>query len=56
MWFMLLAIPDHASNVDGAHQFIDYVMTPEVSAQIADFSHEPNANLGRLAFRNPRRA
>jgi putrescine transport system substrate-binding protein len=53
MWFMLLAIPDHASNVDGAHQFIDYVMTPEVSAQIADFSHEPNANLAALHLEIP---
>ena len=53
MWFMLLAIPDHANNVDGAHQFIDYVMTPEVSAQIADFSHEPNANLAALHLEIP---
>ena len=53
MWFMLLAIPDHASNVDSAHQFIDYLMTPEVSAEIANFSHEPNANLAALPLQIP---
>jgi putrescine transport system substrate-binding protein len=53
MWFMLLAIPDDASNVDGAHQFIDYLMTPEASAEIANFSHEPNANLAALPLQIP---
>ncbi len=53
MWFMLLAIPAHASNVDGAHQFIDYIMTPEVSAEIANFSREPNANLAALPLQIP---
>ena len=53
MWFMLLAIPDHAGNFDGAHQFIDYLMTPEASAEVANFSHEPNANLASLHLQIP---
>jgi putrescine transport system substrate-binding protein len=53
MWFMLLAIPNDARNVYAAHQFIDYLMTPTVSAEIANFSREPNANLAGVPLQLP---
>jgi putrescine transport system substrate-binding protein len=53
IWFMLLAIPDHAPNVDGAHQFINYIMTPNVIADISNFSHVPNGNVAALPLLTP---
>jgi putrescine transport system substrate-binding protein len=53
MWFMLLAIPNHAPNVDGAHRFIDYIMTPNVIADISNFSHLPNGNVAALPLLTP---
>jgi putrescine transport system substrate-binding protein len=53
IWFMLLAIPDHAQNVDGAHQFIDYIMRPNVIADISNFSHVPNGNIAALPLLIP---
>lgn len=50
MFFDLLAIPKDATHVDAAHLFIDYILRPEVSAQIsAEFPYtNPNSEARKL--------
>ncbi len=48
MWFNMLAIPGHAPNIDSAYAFMDYLMTPQVIAEITNFTHYPNANVAAL--------
>ncbi len=48
MWFDMLAIPSHAPNVDSAYAFMDYVMQPQVIADMSNFTHFPNANAAAL--------
>jgi putrescine transport system substrate-binding protein len=43
-WFNMLAIPRHAPNLDSAYAFIDYMMTPQVIADITNATHYANAN------------
>ncbi|MES2817516.1 MAG: polyamine ABC transporter substrate-binding protein [Pseudomonadota bacterium] len=45
LWFDMLAIPADASNVKEAHAFIDYVLQPEVIAQVSDYVGYANPNL-----------
>lgn len=44
MWFDMLAIPADARNVDNAHRFIDYLLRPEVIAEVTEFVKYANAN------------
>ncbi len=44
LWFDMLAIPADATNVDEAHQFINYVLDPEVIAGITEFVGYANPN------------
>lgn len=44
MFVDLLAIPRRAKNLDAAHQFIDYILRPEVSALISDEFPYTNPN------------
>jgi len=44
MWFDMLAIPASADNVDNAHKFLDYILRPEVIAEITDYVWYANAN------------
>jgi putrescine transport system substrate-binding protein len=37
LWFDVLAIPKDASNVKEAHAFINYLLQPEVIAQVSDY-------------------
>ncbi|MBY5990821.1 polyamine ABC transporter substrate-binding protein [Ferrimonas balearica] len=43
VWFDLMAIPRDARNVDAAHQFIDYLMRPDVMAEISNYVWYANA-------------
>jgi len=44
LWFDMLAIPRDAPNVANAHMFIDYLMNPQVIANITNFVGSANAN------------
>ena len=43
-FFDMLAIPADANNVDEAHVFINYLMKPEVMANITNYVQFPNGN------------
>lgn len=45
VWFDLLAIPADARNVDNAHRFIDYLLRPEVIAEVTAYVKYANPNL-----------
>jgi putrescine transport system substrate-binding protein len=44
LWFDMLAIPRDAPNVENAHLFINYLMNPQVIANISNFIGFANAN------------
>ena len=50
LWFDMLAIPRDASNVKEAHAFINYLLKPEVIAQVSDAVGyaNPNPKAGEL--------
>ncbi|THF50879.1 polyamine ABC transporter substrate-binding protein [Allorhizobium terrae] len=45
MWFDNLAIPADAKNVEEAHEFINYLMKPDVIAKASDYVSYANGNL-----------
>jgi putrescine transport system substrate-binding protein len=44
LWFLLLAIPRDAPHVDNAHRFINYLMDPQVTANMTKSTGNANAN------------
>lgn len=44
LWFDMLAIPRDAPDPDSAYAFINYMMTPQVSADVSDFRRYATAN------------
>jgi Spermidine/putrescine-binding periplasmic protein len=44
MWFDMLAIPADAPNPDAAHQFINFVMDAQITADITNYVWYANAN------------
>ncbi|WP_236176469.1 polyamine ABC transporter substrate-binding protein [Pseudomonas qingdaonensis] len=50
LWFDMLAIPKDAKNVKEAHAFINYLLKPEVIAQVSDYVGyaNPNPKAGEL--------
>lgn len=50
MWFDMLAIPAGARNVDNAHRFIDYLLRPEVIAEVTETVKYANANAAATAL------
>ncbi len=44
LWFDMLAVPKDAPDPDSAYAFIDYIMTPQVIADISNFKRYANAN------------
>jgi putrescine transport system substrate-binding protein len=46
LWFDMLAIPKDATNVKEAHAFINYLLKPEVIAQVSDSVGYANPNPG----------
>lgn len=59
MWFDNLAIPADSKNVAEAHEFINYLMKPEVIAKASDYVQYANGNLASQelldedVFKNP---
>jgi len=50
LWFDVLAIPKDAANVKEAHAFINYLLQPEVIAQVSDYVGYANPNPGADAL------
>jgi putrescine transport system substrate-binding protein len=44
LWFDMLAIPKDAPNPDSAYAYMNYIMTPQVIADISNFKRYANAN------------
>jgi putrescine transport system substrate-binding protein len=44
IWFDLLAIPRDAPHVDSAHLFINYLMNPQVIADVTNYLRNANGN------------
>jgi putrescine transport system substrate-binding protein len=44
LWFDMLAIPKDAPDPDSAYAFINYMMTPQVIADVSNFKRYANAN------------
>ena len=45
MWFDMLAIPADAPNRENAHEFLNYILRPEVVAEISNKVNFANANI-----------
>ncbi|HEX7563994.1 MAG TPA: extracellular solute-binding protein [Bradyrhizobium sp.] len=45
LWFDMLAIPKDAPDADNAHAFMNYIMTPQVIADISNFKRYANGNV-----------
>jgi putrescine transport system substrate-binding protein len=44
LWFDMLAIPQDAPDPDSAYAFMNYMMTPQVIADVSNFKRYANAN------------
>ena len=44
VWFDMLAVPEDAPNVENAHAFINFLMEPDVIAEITNYVWYANAN------------
>jgi putrescine transport system substrate-binding protein len=53
VYFNMLAIPRDAPHPANAHLFINYLMKPDVIAQITNFVGSANANLGATPLLDP---
>jgi len=52
MWFDNMAIPADAKNVAEAHEFLNYIMKPEVMAKASNYVYYANGNLASKPFLN----
>jgi spermidine/putrescine transport system substrate-binding protein len=50
VWTDLMALPAQAPNPEAAHAFIDYLLRPEVGAQVATFTRYATPNAAARAF------
>ncbi len=50
LWFDMLAIPKDAPHPESAYAFIDYMMTPQVIAQVSNFKRYANGNLASMPY------
>jgi len=50
LWFDMLAIPKDAPDVASAHAYLNYIMTPQVMADISNFKRYANANTAAQAL------
>jgi spermidine/putrescine-binding protein len=53
VWMDNVAIPAQARNLDSAYQFLDYIMRPEVNAQIVNGVSYASANVPAKEFIEP---
>ena len=50
MWFDQMAIPADAQHVDEAHEFLNYIMRPDVAAKATNFVYFANGNKASQEF------
>jgi putrescine transport system substrate-binding protein len=50
IWFDTMGIPKDAPHVDNAYKFIDYILKPEVTAAISNYTHYANGNAASTAL------
>lgn len=50
LWFDMLVIPADAPNPEAAHAFINFLMEPQIAADITNYVMFPNANAASNAF------
>jgi putrescine transport system substrate-binding protein len=50
LWFDMMAIPADAPNPDAAHQFINFILRPEIIADITNHVYYPNAVPASLEY------
>jgi putrescine transport system substrate-binding protein len=53
MWFDSMAIPADAKNVAEAHEFLNYMMRPEVIAKASNYIQYANGNKASVALLDP---
>jgi putrescine transport system substrate-binding protein len=53
LWFDMLAIPKDAPDPDSAYAFINYIMTPQVIANISNFKRYANADAQAQSLLDP---
>ena len=53
LWFDMMAIPADADNVENAHIFINYILRPEVIAEITNYVWYANANAASHSLVDP---
>lgn len=44
LWFDTLVIPKDAENIENAYKFIDFMLKPEIIAEVTNYVTYPNAN------------
>lgn len=49
----LLAIPADAPHPDNAHRFLNYILRPEIAAEISTFKKYPSGNAAAVAYLPP---
>ncbi len=54
LWIDNLAIPKSAENVENAHKFINFLLKPEISARVSEFSGYATVNDSAKKFVNPK--
>ncbi|MBB3997006.1 polyamine ABC transporter substrate-binding protein [Aureimonas pseudogalii] len=54
MWFDQMVVPTDAPHVDAAHQFIDYLMRPDVIAKASNHTSYANGNLASQPLIEPK--
>lgn len=52
-WFDMLAIPADAPNPEGAHAFINFIMEPQITADITNYVWYANANASSMELVDP---
>ncbi|WP_249977140.1 polyamine ABC transporter substrate-binding protein [Vreelandella olivaria] len=50
LWFDMMAIPADAPNPDNAHAFINFILDPEIAAEITDYVRYANPNSAANAY------
>jgi len=50
LWYDILAIPRDAPHVDNAHLFVNYLMNPQVIANITNYAGIANGNAAAMAL------
>lgn len=53
VWFDMLAIPADAPHPDNAHKFIDFIMQPQIAADISNYVFYANANAASFDLIDP---